>query len=281
MNASGAAYAADYLRTHDRDSYFATLVLPERVWPAVQALYAFSADIAAVRDRVSEPAPGEIRLQWWSDALSGEGHGLVRQNPLAEAVLDAIARFDLPTAPLLRLIAARRFDLYQDPMPDLPTFEGYAGETVSVLCQLAAMTLNQGATVATGDAAGHLGVAQALVGHLRAFGYNAARGRIFLPLSILTANGVREQEVLAGTSSEGLLAALGQIHELAAEHLRRARAALALVDGQLRPAFARMAWLGPELRRINTAAARPFAVPDGLPDWQKLARLGWWSWRNR
>ena len=47
-------------------------------------------------------------------------------------------------APLLRLIAARRFDLYDDPMPDLATFEGYAGETVSVLYQLAAMILNGG-----------------------------------------------------------------------------------------------------------------------------------------
>ena len=93
-------------------------------------------------------------------------------------------------APLLRLIAARRFDLYDDPMPDLASFEGYAGETVSVLYQLAAMILNGGGPVETGDAAGHLGVAHALIGHLRAFGYNASQGRIFLPWSVFAANGV-------------------------------------------------------------------------------------------
>ena len=93
-------------------------------------------------------------------------------------------------------------------MPDLATFEGYAGETVSVLYQLAAMILNDGEPVETGDAAGHLGVAHALIGHLRAFGYNASRGRLFLPWSILAANGVHEQEIFEGRVSEGLLAGL-------------------------------------------------------------------------
>ncbi len=60
---------------------------------------------------------------------------------------DAIAAYSLPAGPLLRLLAARRFDLYHDAMPDVPSFEGYAGETVSVLYQLAAMMLNGGAEV--------------------------------------------------------------------------------------------------------------------------------------
>src|SRR5690606_30235050 len=164
---------------------------------------------------ISEPTPGEIRLQWWADALEGKGHGAVRQNPLADALLQTMERYQLPAGTLLRLLGARRFDLYDDPMPDLETFEGYAGETASTLFQLAAMILNEGAPVEPGDAAGHLGVAQALAGHLRAFGPVAAQGRIMLPLSILVANGVNENEIFAGTDSEGLHAALGQMAELA------------------------------------------------------------------
>ena len=219
-------YAASFLREADKDRYFATLLLQPAAREAVQALYAFAADVASIRDRAREPAAGEIRLQWWVDALKGEGHGNVRQNPLAAALLDAIAAYSLPAGPLLRLLAARRFDLYHDPMPDVPSFEGYAGETVSVLYQLAAMVLNGGAEVETGDAAGHLGVAHALVGHLRAFGYNASSGRLFLPLSIFAANGVTEGEILAGRKSEGLLAALAQVADLAEEHLGKADAAI-------------------------------------------------------
>ena len=87
--ADSAALAADSLKTTDPDRYYATLVIPEKHRPAVTALYAFAADVASVRERVSEPAPGEIRLQWWSDALEGQGHGNVRQNPVADALLIA------------------------------------------------------------------------------------------------------------------------------------------------------------------------------------------------
>jgi len=272
-------YAATFLREADKDRYFATLLLKPAQREAVQALYAFSADVASIRDRAREPAAGEIRLQWWVDAIDGDGHGNVRQNPLAEALLDAIAAFRLPTGPLLRLLAARRFDLYQDPMPDLRSFEGYAGETVSVLYQLAAMVLNGGEEVETGDAAGHLGVAHAAVGHLRAFGFNASVGRIFLPMNIFSANGVTDGEILAGRGSEGLSAALGQVAELAGEHLDKAEAAIAALPRVLRPAFAPVAMLRGQLTRA-AASRQPFASLPDMADWRKLAALQWWSLRR-
>lgn len=271
MSADDAVYVASFLKEADRNRYFATLVVPEAPRAAIQALFAFSADVASIRDRAREPAAGEIRLQWWVDALKGEGHGNVRQNPLAAALLDVIARYGLPTVPLLRLIAARRFDLYQDPMPDRQSFEGYAGETVSVLYQLAAMVLNGGAEVETGDAAGHLGVADALIGHSRAFGYNASKGRVFLPMDILGANGVTDGEILSGTESEGLHAALGQIADLAAEHLLKARAAIAALPAPLRPAFGIAPILRAELK--NLPLARPFSVPQPVADWKKIGAL--------
>lgn len=280
MSPESAAQAAAALRDHDRDRYFATLVLPAAARPAVQALYAFGAEVATVRERVSDPAPGEIRLQWWSDALTGEGHGAVRQNPVADALLSAVGEYRLPTAPLERLIEARRFDLYHDAMPDMPSFEGYAGETVSVLYQLAAMILAGGQPVEAADAAGHLGVAQALTGHLRAFGYNAADGRIFLPLSVLTANGVVAADVLKGRGGEALTRALGQLADIAADHLTKAQAAIDAVPPGVRPAFASVALLPGALRRARAQATTPFALPPDTAEWRKIATLTWWSWRK-
>lgn len=273
-------HVGEYLKANDRDRYFATLVLPEAARDAVQALYAFNADVATVRDRAREPAPGEIRLQWWVDALKGDGHGAVRQNPIAEALLTAIGSYGLPTGPLQRLVAARRFDLYDDPMPDLPTFEGYAGETASVLFQLAAMILNKGEEIETGDAAGHLGVAQALIGHLRAFGLNSARSRIFLPWSIFAANGVREGELFAGQMSEGLLAGYAQVLDLAREHLDKATVAIAALPKPLRPAFAPVALQRLYLRQIERRAETPLAPLLEIADWRKIAALTFWTFRN-
>lgn len=282
MSAGGSFdFAAEALREHDRDRYLATLVLPADFRPHITALYAFNADVAAIRQRVSGPQPGEIRLQWWNDALTGSGHGEVRQNPLADALLDTIKQYGLPIGTLQRLIGARRFDLYDDPMPDLGTFEGYAGETASTLFQLSAMILNGGEPVEQGDAAGHLGVAQAMIGHLRAFGYVSSQGRIMLPWTILEANGVQESELFRGQDSEGLQAALGQFAELAEDHLSKARTAIAALPTKLRPAFAIIAVLDRQLADWKQGAANPFAPPQDEPDWRKIARLTWWTWRSR
>jgi phytoene synthase len=274
-------HAAEALRKGDRDRYLSTLVLTGEQRDAVTALYAFNADVASIRERVSDPAPGEIRLQWWGDALEGQGHGAVRQNPVADALLDTIERYNIPAGTLLRLIGARRFDLYDDPMPDLESFEGYAGETVSTLYQLAAMILNDGETVETGDAAGHLGVAHAMIGHLRSFGYVSSQGRIVLPWSIMVANGVTEDEIFSGTASEGVVEALGQFAELAREHLNKAQAAIGVLPAQLRPAFAQIAVLDAQLSLYLKRSAGPFAVAPDEADWRKIGRLAWWTWRNR
>lgn len=281
MRHESFAHAETFLRENDRDRYLSTLVLKGPAREAIIALYAFNADVAMIRERAREPAPGEVRLQWWNDALAGEGHGAVRQNPLADALLETMERYALPVGTLQRLLAARRFDLYDDPMRDLESFEGYAGETNSTLLQIAAMILNGGRPVETGDAAGHLGVAQAMVGHLRAFGYNAAMGRIFLPWSILAANGVRESEVFSGTASEGLVEALGQIMDLAGDHIAKAQAAIAGLPGPLRPAFAGIAVTKAQWRALRESSAGPFATQPDLADWRKIWLLTWWTWRNR
>ncbi|UJW85974.1 phytoene/squalene synthase family protein [Devosia sp. SL43] len=281
MAAESFAHAAEALRKGDRDRYLSTLVLKGDDRDAVTALYAFNADVASIRERVSDPAPGEIRLQWWSDALDGEGHGVVRQNPVADALLDTVARYNIPAGTLHRLIAARRFDLYDDPMPDLETFEGYAGETTSTLYQLAAMILNDGTQVETGDAAGHLGVAHAMIGHIRAFGYVSSQGRIMLPWSIMAANGVVEGNIFSGQASEGVVEALGQVADLAASHLAKAESAIAALPGKLRPAFAPIAVLKAQLALYKARSSGPFAVAPDDADWRKIARLAWWTWRNR
>lgn len=281
MNAENARLTARLLRDRDRDRYLATLVLPEAARAQITALYAFNAEVASIRERVSEPGPGEIRLQWWSDALGGDGHGAVRANPVADCLLETIKANAIPTGTLQRLLNARRFDLYDDPMPDIASFEGYAGETTSTLYQLAAMVLNGGNLVEHGDAAGHLGVAQAMIGHLRAFGYNAAMGRLFLPWSILEANGVVEGEIFSGTVSDGLVEAIGQITELAGSHLAKAESAIANVPSAIKPVFAPVAVLRAQLQALKRNANGPFVPPADAAGWRKIAHLAWWTYRNR
>jgi phytoene synthase len=267
------------LRSADRDRYLAMLVLPQAKRGAIAALYAFAAEVALTSERAREPQAGEIRLQWWAEALEGEGYGDVRANPVAAGLLDTVRAYNLPAGTLLRLINARRFDLYQDPMPDVSSFEGYAGEVNATLFQLAGMILADGNTLEDGTASGHLGVAQALIGHMRAFGFNASRGRIFLPWSVLSANGVEETEIFSGQTSEGLVEAFGQFHDMARDHLDKAEAGIAAVPPVARPALAPLPVLRRQLALLQSQPSR-YTAPRDLADWRKLLLMAGWAWRN-
>ena len=140
-----ADIVANTVRTADRDRYLATLYAPQDKRDALFALYAFNAEIAGVRDRIHEPLPGEVRLQWWRDLLAGSDPAGAAGHPLAEALTRAITDHDLPRQAFDNYLEARIFDLYDDPMPSRTDLEGYCGETASALIQLAAMVLGRDA----------------------------------------------------------------------------------------------------------------------------------------
>nr|HAQ94855.1 phytoene synthase [Afipia sp.] len=70
-----AAFCADLVRARDFRTYAASLFVSPEARRAWLALAAFNAEVAHVRDHVSQPLPGEIRLQWWRDVLTGGGEG--------------------------------------------------------------------------------------------------------------------------------------------------------------------------------------------------------------
>src|SRR5918998_4779414 len=184
-SAHASAYCESLVRDGDPDRFFAGLFAPADRRLHLFALYAFSLEVARVRDAVSDPVLGDIRLQWWRDALQGEARGDVRANPVAAALDDTIVQFRLPRQSLVDLIDARIFDLYEDPMPSLNDLEGYCGETSSSLIQLSSLILSDGTNPGTADAAGHAGVAYAIAGLLRAFPIHARQGQVYVPADIL------------------------------------------------------------------------------------------------
>jgi len=266
-------YIADYLKKNDKERYYASLIIDKNHRSAAQSLFAFNAEISAIPLRVNEPQSGEIRLQYWVDLLEGGAHGKTEKNPIANDFLKIIKKYNLPIVPLVRLIRARRFDLYHDVMPDLQTFEGYAGETSSLLYQYLAIILNNAEIFENGDAAGHLGVAHALIGHVRSFGFNASRGRIFLPYSIFEKHQVKEQQIFKGQESENLQAAIKQILAIALEHLTKGKAAAKLSPKNIAPAFAFASVLSAQLKLLQRSKTSALQSPKSLADWQLLLKL--------
>jgi phytoene synthase len=275
-----AAYAASdsALRDGDRDRWLAALFVPADRRRHVHALGAFALEIARVRDQVRDPMPGEIRLRWWADALEGGGHGDVGGHPIAAALLDTIARFQLPVPALVAMIEARRFDLYDDPMPTLNDLEGYTGETASALFQQVAIVLAGGADPATADASGHAGVAYALTGLMRALPIHARRGQCFLPVDLLARHGADPGMIRAAVATPEIRAALAELREHARHHLARALDRIASVSPSVRPGYVGLGLVEPYLAALEKQAD-PFATVAEVAGWRKPPRL-WVFARN-
>jgi phytoene synthase len=276
--ASAYAHCDAAVREGDKDRWLAALFAPAERRPDLMALHAFNLEIASVRERVSEPLPGEVRLQWWRDVLTGEGRGDILAHPVAAAVTDTISRHRLPTQPLLALIDARVFDLYDDPMPSLLDLEGYCGETSSALMQIAALILAEGRDPGTADLAGHAGIAYALTGLLRVFPLHARRGQVFVPLDMLAAHGASRDDVVAGRGGPAVREALSELRGIARRHLQTADRLASSSDPATVAAFVPLATVATRLRRLD-AMPDPFEPPRDVPQW----RLQWamWRWARR
>ena len=268
------AHCATVLREVDRDRYFADLFAPSPLRPHLFALHAFSAEVARVRDAVSAPMPGEIRLQWWRDAIAGEGHGDVAAHPVAAALLDTIERFSLPRAAFLDLIEGRVFDLYDDPMPTMGDLEGYLGETSSALIRLGTLVLADGGDPGFADAAGHAGLAYGLTGLLRALPFHARQNRLFMPKDVLDRYGVTRDDILLLRGGPGVVSAVREIATAARRHEAEARALLSGLPKSLRPAFLPLALVSGDLDALGRRADPLEAIPERTP----LATL-WRLWR--
>ena len=263
-------FTADHLRTHDFDWYAALQFAPVEHRPGLLALFAFLAEIARIRGLVSDPMPGEIRLQWWRDALAGVGHGTVTDNPLAAALFEAMERYRLPAEPLMALLDARTFDLYDDAMPDAVSFEGYAGEVWSGPMALA-MTILTGETPARfADAAGHAGVALAATRALADLPVWAKRGQCYLPADTMRRHGLDRSALASAKPSPELRQALHDFAAFARRHLDRASEAARHVPAESLPILLPAALARRTLGRVDRWAADPFAQPLPLAKWRRL-----------
>jgi 15-cis-phytoene synthase len=276
-NAEGTKDSADFctdlVRTHDFARYASTLFAPVEQRRGLIAIYAFNVEISRVREQISQPLPGEIRLQWWTDMLAGAGHGGVEGNPVAAELWQAIRTHRLPVERLSRLIDEHQFDLYNDPMPTKAALEGYIDETSSALFSLAASIAGRQSPEIE-HLARHAGLAQGIAQVMAALPRDASRRQLFVPLQLLEQHGSGMEEVFAGKENPKLRAALDQLVGEAREHLKTAIALLAQVPPEARPVFLPLALTARDLAQMSRADNDPF-----VPRVTSRFRTLWTLWR--
>lgn len=273
------AYCNELLRRDDRDRWLASLFVPLALRPHIHALYAFSHEIARVREIVTEPLLGEIRFQWWRDALDQGGETGAGANPVAAALLDTVARFKLPAAPLQALIDARHRDLYGEPVEGVGTLENYTDATCSTLFRLSTLILDKEEAVTGLGVSGAAGIAYGITGLLRALPWHSARGQVFVPVEILRAHGAEPDDLTGGRASPRILAVLADLRALARAHLDVFDARMNSLSDKCRPAFLSVSLCEAYLRLMEKPDYDPFKTVIELPQWRRQWIL--WSAARR
>jgi phytoene synthase len=229
---SALSFCAQLVKAHDYDRYLCAMFAPETARAGLMAIYAFNQEIAKIREVITEPISGQIRLQWWREALDTIYGGGDSQNPVAVALSDAVDRFALGRSHFDRLIDGRAFDVEDRTPENLAALEFYADATSTPLVHLGLEVLGERGAAA--HAAGrHIGIAWGLVGQLRATAFNARRKRTNLPLDALAKVGLAPIDVFnvrlsshkasSGDTRKALAQVAKEIAALAKNHLIAAR----------------------------------------------------------
>ncbi|WP_427451169.1 squalene/phytoene synthase family protein [Litorimonas sp. WD9-15] len=232
------------LKSADPDRYRAALMAEEQGRRDLLTLYAFHYELAKVPDVTTEPMLGEIRYQWWRDAVDEiYGEGEVRRHEVSTLLSEMVKRRDIPRFWIDRLIDGRARDLDPRPFADLEEAREYCRQTSGILIQIAAKTLG----VDAGEGVLKAGEAWGLTGLARAYGYYHDR-------------------MLSELKFEDLVKVAGNAHG-------EARAQLAQSPAEIFPAIAYAALIPGFVKRLSKSGFDPKVEKVDYSPVAKQARL--------
>ena len=269
-------------RDGDLDRYVSVLFVPRACREHLFALYAFNVELARIGEQVNEPQLGQIRLQWWRDALDRASSGETTGHPVADAIGFAVWECKLSRPSLAGLIDARSFDVSVKIMPDTAALDDYLGKTAGALFKLTAEIGMAGGRAAEpralDQAVRAAGIAYGLTGLMRTLPVHLSRGRVDIPEDGLLRHGTSPAQLLAGEASEGLTELLADLRETARAALISARQHVAELPPAARPAFLPLALVDPYLSALQKVD--PLHQVADINPLTRFWRLGTWRFRS-
>jgi phytoene synthase len=223
---------------------------------------------------VSQPIAGQIRLQWWRDALDAIASGRPPAHPVARGIDGVLRDAAGNRARLDAAIDARERELEDPPPADLEALEQELEGSAATIVQTGLLILGAADPSAL-EVGRKVGISLGLADRLRELESDRRRGRLLLPLAELAREGI-DPDAAGGDHDLGPV-----IRRLAArglEHLDAARAERPAV-----PAVALAALLPGTLAGESLRRARKTGSSAALRDRSPAAplRLLWRHARGR
>jgi phytoene synthase len=265
---SGAALRASYARCrainaeHGRTFFLATLLLPPAKRPYVHALYGFARHVDDIVDDMSPLLRSDKRAErlheWSTDFLADLEWG-VTSDPVSRAVIDAVARWQIPTSYFADFLESMRMDLTVSSYPTYDDLARYMWGSAAVIGLEMLPILGRADPGTRWDVleshAIDLGTAFQLTNFIRDVAEDLRRGRVYLPEESLNQFGVDRDRLARGRVDEPIRNLLAWEIERARRLYAKAAPGIELVHPTsrdcLRTAFALYSGILDEIERAD------------------------------
>jgi 15-cis-phytoene synthase len=268
------AAAASLVKQRDRDRYWSALFAPAAKRAGLLALYGLNAELTHIAAATSEPMVGQIRLQWWRDAIDLAAPGTKTGNPVADALGAAILAHDLPKERLIRMADARMPEILGEPPADIQALRASLRENSAAVFELGAVILGDCSDLAQ-QAAEYAGLAYGLTRTLLTLPFQVSRRKLLLPPSYFENRGVDLPAIYRGKTSAAFQAALADLRGAANRALQQFRSVAPELDEAAWPAFLPLTLVKPYLRAM---AAPEFNHLQTVASVNPIRRF-WRIWR--
>jgi phytoene synthase len=260
-------------RAGEPDRYLAALLSPPAQRDALLALAAFSGELTTIPRRVvHEPAMGEIRLQWWRDALAMPT-AIRTGHPVADAVREAANRHELPAGLLETMIDGRLLLLSRGVPLDDGASSDLLWKTEGVLFALGARVMGVPADTELDAACAAAGRAYGMARLLLGLPAALAQGIVPLAKSQLEAAGVNVDDLLSGTADAGIVRLIGDNSAQIRRNLAVARQYTRRLPRAGRVAFLPLALVGPYLRVLARSGPAVMRAEAGVAPFTRVCRI--------
>lgn len=267
------SFLSEEVRRYDYDRWLTALFAPAPVRSAYLALLAYHSELARIRETVSEPMLGDIRLQWWRDALGNmEAGGAVPVHPVAEALAETLSAHDLSVADLREMIDARACDLDPLPFQTVVQLLDYAGRTGGVLQRLL-HRISGGETAEGGAAAYQVGKAYALCGIIRGIPYHVAQDVLRVPEEMITAKGLTAATLFSKGNRQHFFEIARELTELASAEQEIAVRLVKARPRSEKAAYRLASLTSLYLRRLTASGHDPAHLKMDIGPVRKIAAL--------
>jgi squalene synthase HpnC len=181
----------------------ASILLPRRLVPAVEAIYAFARGADDVADEGDAlPAERLAGLAEYEAALDQIAAGRVPQRPIFARLAAVVDHHSLSLQPLRDLLSAFRQDVVTTRYPDYPALLDYCRRSADPVGRLMLALYGVGGehNLREADA---ICTALQLINFWQDVGIDIGKGRIYLPLEDLERFGVGEADIVAQADTPG------------------------------------------------------------------------------